>query len=127
MVLDLRLPDMSGFEVLEEIQHDAALADLPVVVFTGRDLSPEEDAKLHTMARSIVVKGAASPERLFDETALFLHQVADDLPRGQEAHAGAPAQLRRDAGRAAPCWWSTTTRATSSRCRARSSGAACAC
>jgi hypothetical protein len=41
------------------------------VVFTGRDLTPEEDAKLHTMARSIVVKGAASPERLFDETALF--------------------------------------------------------
>ena len=99
MVLDLRLPDLSGFEVLEEIQHDAALADLPVVVFTGRDLSPEEDAKLHTMARSIVVKGAASPERLFDETALFLHQVAEDLPEDKKTHAGAPAQLRRDAGR----------------------------
>ncbi|MDP1839594.1 MAG: response regulator, partial [Reyranella sp.] len=80
MVLDLRLPDMSGFEVLEEIQRDEALADLPVVVFTGRELSAEEDARLHTMARSIVVKGAASPERLFDETALFLHQVAADLP-----------------------------------------------
>ena len=80
MVLDLRLPDMSGFEVLEEMQRDETLADLPVVVFTGRDLSPEEDARLHTMARSIVVKGAASPERLFDETALFLHQVAADLP-----------------------------------------------
>jgi HAMP domain-containing protein/CheY-like chemotaxis protein/signal transduction histidine kinase len=79
MVLDLRLPDISGFEVLEEIQKDVALADLPVVVFTGRDLSAEEDARLHTMARSIVVKGAASPERLFDETALFLHQVAADL------------------------------------------------
>ncbi|MGQ0584992.1 MAG: response regulator, partial [Reyranella sp.] len=80
MVLDLRLPDMSGFEVLEEIQRDEALADLPVVVFTGRELSAEEDARLHTMARSIVVKGAASPERLVDETALFLHQVAADLP-----------------------------------------------
>ncbi len=80
MVLDLRLPDISGFEVLEEIQKDAALTDLPVVVFTGRDLTAEEDAKLHSMARSIVVKGAASPERLFDETALFLHQVADSLP-----------------------------------------------
>jgi CheY-like chemotaxis protein len=79
MVLDLRLPDMSGFEVLEEMQKDAALADLPVVVFTGRELTPEEDTRLHTMARSIVVKGAASPERLFDETALFLHQVAADL------------------------------------------------
>ncbi|MFO1162441.1 MAG: response regulator [Reyranellaceae bacterium] len=80
MVLDLRLPDISGFEVLEEIQADEALADLPVVVFTGRELTPEEDARLHSMARSIVVKGAASPERLFDETALFLHQVAADLP-----------------------------------------------
>jgi len=70
--------------VLEEMQHDEALADLPVVVFTGRDLSPEEDARLHTMARSIVVKGAASPERLFDETALFLHQVADDLPEDKK-------------------------------------------
>src|SRR5581483_6599282 len=80
MVLDLRLPDMSGFDVLEEMQKDEALADLPVVVFTGRELSAEEDARLHTMARSIVVKGAASPERLFDETALFLHQVAADLP-----------------------------------------------
>ena len=79
MVLDLRLPDMTGFEVLEEIQKDPALTDLPVVVFTGRDLTPEEDARLHTMARSIVVKGAASPERLFDETALFLHQIASDM------------------------------------------------
>ena len=80
MVLDLRLPDISGFEVLEEIQRDESLSDLPVVVFTGRELSAEEDARLHGMARSIVVKGAASPERLFDETALFLHQVAADLP-----------------------------------------------
>jgi CheY-like chemotaxis protein len=83
-VLDLRLPDISGFEVLEEIQTDEALADLPVVVFTGRDLTPEEDARLHTMARSIVVKGAASPERLYDETALFQHQVADDLPEDKK-------------------------------------------
>jgi CheY-like chemotaxis protein len=80
MVLDLRLPDMSGFEVLEEMQKDEILSELPVVVFTGRELSAEEDARLHTMARSIVVKGAASPERLFDETALFLHQVASELP-----------------------------------------------
>jgi len=84
MVLDLRLPDMTGFEVLEELQKDEALVDLPVVVFTGRDLTPEEDAQLHTMARSIVVKGAASPERLFDETALFLHQIAADLPADKQ-------------------------------------------
>jgi len=80
VVLDLRLPDMTGFEVLEEIKGDAGLADVPVVVFTGRELSAEEDAQLHTMARSIVVKGVESPERLLDETALFLHRVVTDLP-----------------------------------------------
>ena len=56
------------------------LSDVPVVVFTGRELSAEEDAQLHTMARSIVVKGVESPERLLDETALFLHRVVTDLP-----------------------------------------------
>jgi HAMP domain-containing protein/CheY-like chemotaxis protein/signal transduction histidine kinase len=80
VVLDLRLPDMSGFEVLEELRDDAGLSDVPVVVFTGRELSAEEDAELHTMARSIVVKGVESPERLLDETALFLHRIVTDLP-----------------------------------------------
>src|SRR5262249_20640631 len=80
VVLDLRLPDMSGFDLLEEIRDDAGLSDLPVVVFTGRELSPEEDAQLHTMARSVVVKGVESPERLLDETALFLHRVVSELP-----------------------------------------------
>jgi HAMP domain-containing protein/CheY-like chemotaxis protein/signal transduction histidine kinase len=80
VVLDLRLPDMSGFEVLERMRSDSALADVPVVVFTGRELSAEEDAQLHTMARSIVVKGVESPERLLNETALFLHRVITDLP-----------------------------------------------
>jgi CheY-like chemotaxis protein len=80
VVLDLKLPDMSGFEVLESIRQDASLADVPVVVFTGRELSADEDAQLHTMARSIIVKGVESPERLLDETALFLHRVTTDLP-----------------------------------------------
>ena len=80
VVLDLRLPDMSGFEVLEAIRDEEALSDLPVVVFTGRELSPEEDAQLHTIARSVVVKGVESPERLLDETALFLHRVISELP-----------------------------------------------
>src|SRR5262249_32263734 len=57
VVLDLRLPDMTGFEVLQQIGADPVLADVPVVVFTGRELSAEEDAQLHTMARSVVVKG----------------------------------------------------------------------
>jgi CheY-like chemotaxis protein/signal transduction histidine kinase len=80
VVLDLRLPDMSGFEVLEAMRSDDSLSDIPVVVFTGRELSPEQDARLHTMARSIVVKGVESPERLLDETSLFLHRVITDLP-----------------------------------------------
>jgi HAMP domain-containing protein/CheY-like chemotaxis protein/signal transduction histidine kinase len=80
MVLDLRLPDMTGFEVLERIKQNPSLGELPVVVFTGRELSPEEDAQIHTMARSIVVKGVESPERLLDETSLFLHRVITELP-----------------------------------------------
>jgi HAMP domain-containing protein/CheY-like chemotaxis protein/signal transduction histidine kinase len=80
VVLDLRLPDMSGFDLLEQLGHDSKLSELPVVVFTGKELSPEEDARLHTLARSVVVKGVESPERLLDETALFLHRVVDDLP-----------------------------------------------
>jgi HAMP domain-containing protein/CheY-like chemotaxis protein/signal transduction histidine kinase len=80
IVLDLRLPDMSGFDVLEQLRDTPELSDLPVVVFTGKELSPEEDARLHTLARSVVVKDVESPERLLDETALFLHRVVSDLP-----------------------------------------------
>jgi CheY-like chemotaxis protein/HAMP domain-containing protein/signal transduction histidine kinase len=79
-VLDLRLPDMSGFELLERFRDTPKVCDLPVVVFTGRELSSEEDAHLHTLARSVVVKNVESPERLLDETALFLHRVVSDLP-----------------------------------------------
>src|SRR3982750_4197812 len=80
VVLDLRLPDMSGFEVLDQIRNDEALSNVPVVGFTGRELSAGGGAELPTMARSIVVKGVESPERLLDETALFLHRVITDLP-----------------------------------------------
>jgi CheY-like chemotaxis protein/signal transduction histidine kinase/HAMP domain-containing protein len=80
IVLDLRLPDISGFEVLERFRDTPSLGDVPVVVFTGKELSPEEDARLHILARSVVVKGVESPERLLDETALFLHRVVADLP-----------------------------------------------
>jgi CheY-like chemotaxis protein len=84
VVLDLKLPDMSGFEVLEKIRDDEALCDVPVVVFTGRELSADEDARLRTMARSVVVKGVESPERLLDETALFLHRVVSELPAAKQ-------------------------------------------
>ena len=84
VVLDLRLPDMSGFDILERMRDIPAAIDLPVVVFTGKELSPEEDARLHTLARSVVVKGVESPERLLDETALFLHRVVADLPQEKQ-------------------------------------------
>jgi HAMP domain-containing protein/CheY-like chemotaxis protein/signal transduction histidine kinase len=80
VVLDLRLPDMSGFEVLEQVRDDETVRDIPVVVFTGKELSAEEEAQLHTLARSVVVKGVESPERLLDETSLFLHRIVDRLP-----------------------------------------------
>jgi CheY-like chemotaxis protein len=80
VVLDLRLPDMSGFDLLEEIQNDDSLRRIPIIVFTGRDLSDSEEAELRRNAKSIVLKGVRSPERLLDETALFLHRVIADLP-----------------------------------------------
>ncbi len=80
VVLDLRLPDISGFEVLERLRDTPKLRDLPVVVFTGRELSTDEDQRLHRLARSVVLKDVESPERLLDETALFLHRIVADLP-----------------------------------------------
>ena len=80
VVLDLRLPDMNGFELLDAVQGDSALHDLPIVVFTGKDLTPDEETRLLKVAKSIIIKGVQSPERLLDETALFLHRVIADLP-----------------------------------------------
>src|SRR5438093_9761475 len=82
-VVDLRLPDISGFELLEQMQADRALRDLPVVVFTGKELSNEEEARLKQLAKSVVLKDVQSPERLFDETALFLHRVVSQLPEAK--------------------------------------------
>jgi len=84
VVLDLRLPDISGFELLERMSADPAMSDVPVIVFTGRELTAQEEAELHAVARSIVVKGVESPERLLDETALFLHRNVTDLPREKQ-------------------------------------------
>jgi HAMP domain-containing protein/CheY-like chemotaxis protein/signal transduction histidine kinase len=84
VVLDLRLPDMSGFEVLERMRGDERLCNVPVVVFTGKALTPDEDARLHSLARSVVVKGVESPERLLDETSLFLHRVVAELPPAKQ-------------------------------------------
>jgi CheY-like chemotaxis protein/signal transduction histidine kinase/HAMP domain-containing protein len=82
-VVDLRLPDMSGFDLLERLQAEPELRDIPIVVFTGKELTPEEQARLHTLAKSIVIKDVQSPERLLDETSLFLHRALGDLPEGK--------------------------------------------
>jgi CheY-like chemotaxis protein len=84
VVLDLRLPDMTGFELLEQIHADPALAEIPVVVFTGKDLNQREEDRLHLLAKSIVLKDVRSPERLLDETALFLHRVVTELPQDKQ-------------------------------------------
>jgi CheY-like chemotaxis protein len=82
-VVDLRLPDMTGFELLDRIQAERNLRDVPIVVFTGKELSDEEESRLKVVAKSVVLKDVQSPERLFDETALFLHRVVADLPESK--------------------------------------------
>src|SRR5262249_7402727 len=84
VVLDLRLPDISGFDLLTEVQRDANLRDTPIVVFTGRELSESEETELRRKAKSIVLKDVQSPERLLDETALFLHRVIGNLPEAKQ-------------------------------------------
>jgi CheY-like chemotaxis protein len=80
MVLDLGLPGMSGFELLERVKDDAARRDLPIIIYTGREISEQEEMRLRQYAETIIVKDVHSPERLLDETALFLHRVEAELP-----------------------------------------------
>jgi CheY-like chemotaxis protein len=80
MVLDLGLPDMRGLELIESIKKKPELAELPIIVYTGKDLSRGQEAELKRLTESIIVKDVKSPERLLDETALFLHRVEDALP-----------------------------------------------
>jgi CheY-like chemotaxis protein len=80
VVLDLGLRDMSGFTLLETIKTNPALQNLPVIIYTGKELSQTEETQLRRYAETIIVKDARSPERLLDETALFLHRVESNLP-----------------------------------------------
>jgi CheY-like chemotaxis protein len=84
VILDLRLPDISGFDLLQEIQKTPELRQVPIIVFTGKELSSGEEEQLRTMAKSIVLKGVQSPERLLDESALFLHRLVSDLPPAKQ-------------------------------------------
>ena len=100
VVLDLKLPDMSGFELLEHIRQDDALTQVPVVVFTGRELSPEEDAQLHSMARSVIVKGVEFAGSSSRRNRAFPPSRGGGSPAGQATHVGAAAQFRRKSARA---------------------------
>jgi len=80
MVLDLGLPDTTGFELLAEIKQDPSQQSLPIIVYTARDLTPEEENQLSESAKSVVVKDVRSPEQLLDKVTLFLHRVVTDLP-----------------------------------------------
>jgi CheY-like chemotaxis protein/HAMP domain-containing protein len=83
MVLDLTLPDISGFQLLELIGKEKALHDMPIVIYTAKELTQKEVTRLKRLAQTIVVKDARSPERLLDETALFLHRSQASLPEEQ--------------------------------------------
>ena len=80
MVLDLGLPDMTGFDLLKMLDKDKDINIPPIIVYTGKDLTKEENDELQVYTNSIIIKGVKSDERLLDETALFLHRVVDDLP-----------------------------------------------
>lgn len=84
MVLDLSLPDATGFSLLETLSREDRYAFPPVIVYTGRELSAEEEQRLRRYSQSIIIKGARSPERLLDEVTLFLHQVVQELPATQQ-------------------------------------------
>jgi CheY-like chemotaxis protein len=83
MVLDLGLPDMTGFQLITRVKSEIGLRKLPTIVYTGKQLSKREEAELGRLAESVVIKDARSPERLLDETALFLHRVTARLPEGK--------------------------------------------
>ena len=84
MVLDLSLPDASGYSLLETLSQEGAYSFPPVIVYTGRELSADDELRLRRYSKSIIIKGAKSPERLLDEVTLFLHQVVSELPDEQQ-------------------------------------------
>jgi CheY-like chemotaxis protein/signal transduction histidine kinase/CHASE3 domain sensor protein len=84
MILDLGLPDITGFELLEQIKASDSISPLPIVVYTGQELKKEEAYKLHALASTVVLKTVNSHERLLDETILFLHRVESKLPKEKQ-------------------------------------------
>ncbi len=84
VVMDLRLSDGTGFELLETMTNDERYTFPPVIIYTGKSLSSAEEDKLRHYSTSIIVKGARSPERLLDEVTLFLHQVESEMPQERQ-------------------------------------------
>ena len=83
MVLDLTLPEMTGFKLLEQMKKDIRHSTIPVIVYTGQELTRREETRLKKYAETIIVKDARSPERLLDETSLFLHRIEARLPQAK--------------------------------------------
>ncbi len=81
VVMDLGLPDMSGFDLIEQIKQNEALSKIPIIIYTGKELTRQEETQLKRLAETIIIKDVRSPERLLDETALFLHRVQANLPQ----------------------------------------------
>ncbi|MFB8789492.1 MAG: HAMP domain-containing protein [Potamolinea sp.] len=84
LVLDLGLPDMTGFELIEQIKQEKSLDKLPIIIYTGKDLTQQEETQLKRISESIIIKDVRSPERLLDETALFLHRIQANLPQNKQ-------------------------------------------
>ncbi|NEW84629.1 MAG: response regulator [Mariniphaga sp.] len=84
MILDLGLPDMSGFDLIHKLRNIKGINIPPIIIYTGRELTKEENAELQKNAESIIIKGVKSEERLLDETALFLHRTIGNLPPSKQ-------------------------------------------
>jgi hypothetical protein len=83
VVLDLRLPDMPGMELIEKIHAELQQRDLPIIVYTGKELSKQEENELKKLTEAVIIKDVKSPERLLDETSLFLHRASEKLAMTQ--------------------------------------------
>ncbi len=83
VVMDLKLPDMMGYELIEAIQKDPLLSEMPIIVYPAQELSIEEKTRLEVLAKESVLRRVWTPERLLDETSLFLHRVAANLPESK--------------------------------------------
>lgn len=81
IVMDLGLPDKSGFDLIEQIKQNDALSRIPIIIYTGKELTRQEETQLKRLAETIIIKDVRSPERLLDETALFLHRIQANLPQ----------------------------------------------